>query len=276
MCERTRRERNKEFRIEKWCRGSERFQRILRPGSLAIGIVVLLYGAEQLVKGSSFPNKHTWSAGEPGGWIFLVTSIVVLLGYFFVTRAYARELKHGEQNTRLQAVCRDLTELIEGHTGIARNQLGAHVWTVAGPPSARYLRRRATFLVAPRSPTTITWLEGKGVMGACWADATNEKREPFVGNLATVEQLGPDESAFCKLPRETRFNMSWREFQNTRHYRAIWVCPLFRGRSGAAKFVGCVSLDVQADGRAEELERVIRENGEAIGRYKEVCESVLG
>ena len=98
MCERTRAERNEEFRIEKWCQAVERCQRVLRPGAITIGIVVLLYGAEQIAKGASFPSKHAWSAGQPAGWLFVVTSILVLSGYFLVTRAYARELKNGEQN----------------------------------------------------------------------------------------------------------------------------------------------------------------------------------
>jgi hypothetical protein len=235
----------------------------------------VLYGAEQVAKGSGFPDENTWSAGHLGAVVFVFTSVTVLAGYFLVTRGYAHELKQSSQSAPLQAVCRNLADMMQRHTGIPRDQLGAHVWTVSGPPTARYLRRRATFLVADRDPTMIAWREGKGAIGVCWSRATAGMLKPFVADVEALESLGPDQGSFCALAPVERFNLNWREFQMARQYRAIWVCPLFARSADTVRFVGCISVDVQADGQAQLLEQAIAENEDAIARFKDVCESVL-
>jgi hypothetical protein len=69
--------------------------------------------------------------------------------------------------------------------------------------------------------------------------------------------------------------MSWSEFQSTLHYRAVWACPLLVGRSTSPRFVGCISVDVQANDAAGALETTIANNEDKIALYTEICEGVL-
>lgn len=185
--------------------------------------------------------------------------------------AYSAALKRADHDARLAAVCRDLARIVVKHTSLTHDALGVHVWTVAGPPLARYLRRRTTFRPVGRQRLPITWRKGKGAIGLCWA-----RERGAVTDIDLLMRLAPDEQSFCKLPAEKRLGMTWDEFQRSADYRAIWTVELMTGPEGRQRFRGCLSVDVQTPGKADELKAAIRNHQDELNPVLDTCEAILG
>jgi len=234
-----------------------------------VGLLVVVYGAEQLARSENVPEGF-WKAGQIGRPIFVATAVAATAFSFIMATSYARTLKHAEQDARLGAVCRDVARVVVKHTSLSHEVLGVHVWTVAGPPLARYLRRRTTFRPLGRQKLAITWRKGKGAIGRCW---TTERAA--VVDIDALMRLAPDEEHFCKLPSPQRLGMTWDELQKAKHYRAIWTVPLMAGPEAGKRFRGCLSVDVQARGKADELKAAIAAHEDELNPVLDTCEAAL-
>lgn len=154
------------------------------------------------------------------------------------------------------------------HTSIPFDKLGVHVWVVRGFKGGRYLEKRATFVPEARRPTPITWRKRKGAIGLCW-----EKNRPLVADVHALEQLAAKKSEFCALPADTRFGLSWEEFENARHYRAVLAIPLRVPRLARFPVRGVACVDVRVDGKAHELDTLSERDD--FSAVLSVCEAVL-
>jgi hypothetical protein len=146
------------------------------------------------------------------------------------------------------------------------DKVGVHVWTVKGLKGFRYLVRRTTFVIKPRRRTAhhVIWCKGKGAVGIAWAED-----DGILANVENLEARAPTEAAFCAIDSRERFGLDWREFKRSKHYRAVLAVPLTtRGR-----VKGCLSVDLQVDGRAEDLERLAADD--QFNNVLRVCEAVL-
>ena len=133
-----------------------------------IGLVlVAATGALALAHSAEFPNEEDWSKGHPlplvqvGAGILLVLTQVVL-----VVKG-----RKGQRNRELEAACRQVAAYIDEHCpNLPLREVGVHIWTVAGPPCAKHLRRSGSFLLSgDRARSGIRWTKGKGVVGSAWA-----------------------------------------------------------------------------------------------------------
>jgi hypothetical protein len=250
-------------------RASSAIRRLLRPGAWATTAVVAGYGAAQLAKSENWPRESVWAAGTPWNFLLVGLGVAALIGYGLVTIGYARALRKADQDKELYKICRAVVPLLESQTTILHGKVGVHVWTVRGPRGLRHLERRAQFIPQERRTTSITWRKGKGAMGQCW-----DTDSPVVADVEALEALASDEAAFCQLPRAVRFGLTWQEFAESKHYRAILAIPLRTGPSGAHRFRGCLSVDVQENGKAAELDALVQSN--QFSYVLSICESVLG
>lgn len=253
-------------------------RRVLRPGSLATGAVVVAYGVLQLLASHEAPSKDAWETGETLWWLLIGTGVVALVGTFLVFAGYARLLKKLDQNDELYEGCRAVWRLAVDRLGIDMKKVGVHVWGVRGLPGCRYLERRATFVIEPRRATHVIWRKGKGAIGLAW-----DEDDALVANIEGLDQRldieGLDqrlddrarsEQAFCEIPKRERFGLSWREFRHARRYRAVLAVPLrVRG-----KVRGCLSVDVLVDGHANSLDTLLQDD--RLNAVLTVCEAVLG
>jgi len=234
-----------------------------------VGAAAALYTTCQLLKSQDVPSKAAWTGWTALNIALLATGVITLIGGFLVGWGYSRALRKSDQNAELDVACSDLWALIQRTTTIPWEHVGVHVWTVRGMKGMRHLQRRATFVVERRRATPVTWRKGKGAIGRCWAE-----EEALIADVAELEQRGPDRKTFCSLAREERFGLSWREFRVSRHYRAILAIPLRAGPPGALRVVGCLSVDVRADGHVDDLTRLLDDS--RFGAVLSVCEAVLG
>lgn len=269
LCKRSRRERWLELRIRVFALSRVAGSRLLRPGAKLTTVVVAIYGAATLANAKKWPEASSWTS--TGGTTVLVGSgIAAILGYCLVTLGYSRTLRRHEEDAKLSAACRSISRMIEASTGIDHRALGVHIWTTAGWRIAPHLARRVRYLPEDRQESGVTWVRGKGVIGGCWAD-----NSASVVNLRVLERLGPTKEAFCALAPRDRLNLTWEEFQRTSDYRTVCALPLRGGPEGAKRFVGCVSIDVSADGYVDPLRQTLVQDGDKLGRILTVCEALL-
>lgn len=130
--------------------------------------LVAVVGALALAHSADVPNSKAWSKGHPlppaqiaAGVLLVITQIVV------VVRA-----RKGRRNTELEDACRHVAGYIDEHCPeVHLREVGVHIWTVAGPPFARYLRRSGSFLLGgQRARSGIRWTKEKGAVGFAWAE----------------------------------------------------------------------------------------------------------
>ena len=243
--------------------------RLLKPGSVVALVAVTLTGIGAVLKEVDVPSASFWKSKELPGIALAAVAAISYLCYCLVILGYRRILKHSDENARLYATCRDVAALVERETELERELIGVHVWTVRGVRGLQRLERRATFLPVDRPRTAITWRRGKGVLGQCWL------REEWI--LADLEEMSRAESEgeFYAIPREDRFLFTWHEAKATQHYKAVLAWPLHGGPENAKRVIGCLSVDVQADGAVEELDRVWTSNRQDLDAHRAVCEAIL-
>jgi hypothetical protein len=243
---------------------------LLRPGVLGVALVGAVYAACQLAKSQDFPNAGFWSGGrKPLNVVLVVAGVITLIGGTLVLWGYNRVLKKRERERDLNDACKGAWHLAVRELNIPHTEmdkLGVNVWTVRGMKGARYLERRATFTLRPRSETRVLWRKGTGAIGTAWA-----LNEAIVANVENLDSLGPTEQIFRRLDRQTRYNLTWQEFRRANHYRAILAIPLETHRDHVA---GCLSIDIQLDGYAERLDTLSKLAD--IGKTRDICERAIG
>jgi hypothetical protein len=263
------RERANEFLIRRVVNTKERAGRLLKPGSVAVLIIVTITGIGVVLREAGLPKASWWNSESIPTYILAVLAALTYVGYCLVVIGYVRTLKRRDQNARLYTACRDVATLVHGETDIERENIGVHVWTVEGLPGIRRLERRATFLPLNRPPSPITWRKGKGVLGQVW------QRDEWI--LADLEAMAAarTETEFYAIPRENRFFFNWHDAKATRHYKAALVWPLHGGPENAPRVVGCLSVDVQEDGAVEALDVLWETCHVDLNAHIALCEEIL-
>lgn len=258
-----------EFLIRRVVNMKERLGRFLKPGSALVFGLVTLTGAGAVLREASIPNAGYWKSGSPASYILAVLAALTYIGYCLVVLGYLRTLRYRDQNARLYTTCRDVAALVERETTLDRNTIGVHVWTIEGLPGIRRLERRATFLPMNRPPSPITWRKGKGVLGQVW------QRDEWI--LADLEVLANarTEDEFYAIPRADRFYFTWHDARATQHYKAALVWPLHGGPENATRVVGCLSVDVQADGAVGALDALWETHRADLNAHIALCQGIL-
>jgi hypothetical protein len=248
---------------------SLRLQGLRRPGALFTSASVVVYSAVQIAKSEDYPKAALWKPGTFWSGVLVVAGVTAAVGYFAVTWAYARALRKSEQGNELGAACQEVAKLIVDETGVPHEAVGVHVWVVRGLPGARYLDRRAKFVVRRRAPSPVVWRKGKGAMGAAW-----RARDSVVADVEGLDAACPDEATFCARTRANRFGLTWMEFQETKHYRAILATPLRTGSGPLRRTTGVLSIDVTQDGAHRALRQL--SVSQEFRYVRGICEHALG
>lgn len=251
-------------------RASDAAAGLLRPGSLVILAAATAFAVGTLMKESEFPSASFWAPGEPAGLALLASGALTYAGYLLVLVGYRRTLGRSDEEAQLYRTCRDIAALVERETGLERDSVAVHVWTVRGLPGVRRLERRATFVPGDRQPTAIVWRKNKGVIGRCWAND-----EWILADLERLRAAASTPEGLAALDPAERFDFSWPEFRATEHYRAVLAWPLHGGPAAAPRVVGCLSIDVQQAGGAAELDRLRISHNAILSHHRAVCEAVL-
>lgn len=201
----------------------------------------------------------------------LLVSSGVITAFFgaLVLFGYSRMLRKNEEDADLEYACKGAWHLVVRELRIPREEMekiGVHVWSVRGIKGARFLERRAKFTLQPRRETRVLWRKGTGAIGVAW-----DLGEPIIANVENLDKLAPTEEEFCDLESAKRYGLMWREFQKSKHYRAILAIPL---ESRRGRVAGCLSIDLELDGYADRLDTLSKVD--QLSTIRDVCEEALG
>jgi hypothetical protein len=248
---------------------ARRARPLLRPGVLAVGVTGAIFSACQILRSQDQPSASAWRKDEPLNYVLVSSGVVTAICGALVLWGYSRLLKQREENEDLENACKGAWHLAVRELAIPGNRMekiGVHVWSVRGFKGARVLTRRAKFTLQPRKETRVLWRKGTGAIGTAW-----DRGEALIANIENLELLGPTEREFCELDPSTRYGLNWRQFQKSRHYRAILVIPL---ETQPDKVAGCLSIDIQLDGYADRLDTLTKVD--QLSTIRDICERALG
>jgi hypothetical protein len=233
---------------------------------IAAFVFLLLSGGLALAHSDEWPAGNAWSKGHP----LLLAQLVVFVLLGLTQLAILIAGRRGERDKGLEESCQLVAAYIDEQCAeVQLRNVGVHVWTVAGPPLARYLKRSSSFLLAgDRERSGITWVKGKGVVGAAWEDGTTVTRD-----IDAIRAKASSRATYEALLIEERMNLTWEEFRRTPYYRAVSAIPLYRRAGGGSQLRGVLAIDFLESGHFHEMQAAVEDP--AFASVIGFCESAL-
>ncbi len=233
---------------------------------IAAFVFLLLSGGLALAQSAEWPSMSAWSSGH----ILPVAqlSAFALLGLTQLAILIAG--RRARRDEDLEKACQLVAAYVDEHCpAVQLRNVGVHIWTTAGPPFAPYLKRSCSFLLAgDRERSGITWVKGKGVVGAAWEDAVTVTRD-----IDAIRAKVSTRAAYEALTSEETMNLTWEEFRRTPYYRAVSAIPLYRRAGGGSEPHGILAIDFLEPGHFDEMESAVTDP--AFASVIGFCESAL-
>lgn len=172
---------------------------------------------------------------------------------------YVGEYSDDRLRLQLAPFCRQLVDAASAASGIEAAHLGSAVWRVPRFGERDHLIKVSSFRGTFHVPSGVQWTRGKGVVGLCWAGPDRD----LVVDTTRYRELTED--TFEALTDQVRMGLSWEDWRATARLWSIWATAL----GDDSRFFGCLSVDCDMPGRAEDLkraaeDRTVREFVEAI------------
>jgi hypothetical protein len=233
---------------------------------IAAFVFLLLSGALALAHSDEWPSGGAWSKGHP----LLLAQLLVFVLLGLTQLAILIAGRRGEGDKGLEESCQLVAAYIDEHCpGVQLRNVGVHIWTMAGPPFARYLKRSSSFLLAgDRERSGITWVKGKGVVGAAWQEGTTVIRD-----IDGIRDKASSRTAYEALAMEETMNLTWEEFRRTPFYRAVSAIPLYRRAGAGSQLRGILAIDFLESGHFQEMRAAV--DDPAFASVIGFCESAL-
>jgi hypothetical protein len=233
---------------------------------VAVLAYALLAAALAFAHSSEWPSAADWSKGH--AWLiaqFVVFALLALTQLVVLVSA-----RRSQRSKKLEEACQLVAGYVDDHCPeVKLRHVGIHVWVVAGPPFARYLRRSGSFLLAgERERSGIVWVKGKGVVGEVW-----EEGVPVTRDIDAIRARAASRDAYESLGREDKMGLDWEEFNRTPAYRAVAGIPLYRRAGSGSGIRAVLAVDLLEPGHFRELESAVRDP--AFAYVIGVCESAL-
>jgi hypothetical protein len=231
---------------------------------VAAFVFLLLSGGLALAHSDEWPSGNAWSKGHP----LLLAQLLVLVLLGLTQLAILIAGRRAQRSEGREKACQLVAAYVDEHCPqVQLRNVGVHIWTVAGPPFARYLRRSGNFLLAgERERSGIVWVKGKGVVGATW-----EEGRPITRDIDAIREKAVSREAYEALGGEDTMGLNWEEFGRTPHYRVISGIPLYRRAGVGSSVCGVVAIDLLEPGHFQELQAAVEDP--AFAYVVGVCES---
>lgn len=233
---------------------------------IAAFVFLLLSGGLALAHSDEWPSAGAWSNGRP----LLLAQLLAFVLLGLTQLAILISGRRARRNEDLEKACQLVAAYLDEHCpGVQLRNVGVHIWTAAGPLFARYLRRSSSFLLAgDRERSGITWVKGKGAVGAAWEEGVTVTRD-----IDAIRAKAPSRAAYEALAIDQTMDLTWEEFRRTPYYRAVSAIPLYRRAGGGSQPRGILAIDFLEPGHFQEMESAVTDP--AFASVIGFCESAL-
>lgn len=238
-----------------------------RPGSIATGIVILVAGTLEGFDIAGVPKDNWWRSGLQKDVLFGMIAASSITS-FLVVIAFARVLTTLNDKERLTAMAQGAARVAQKKTKLGDADISVNIFRVQGPIGFRRLEPVARAAADP-SDTPILWTKDKGVIGYAWAN--NQRR---YADLEEFQNLLPDQATFCSLQPSDRFRFTWKEFEETRKYKAVLAIPIRPQHSTRYPVRGVLAISAHVSQTQAQLE-AIRDDPEFVVILN-TCRAILG
>jgi hypothetical protein len=136
------------IRLSTWVRRT--VAPLLRPGVFFVGLIGAVYAACQLARSQDIPSAAAWGRHEPLNILLVTSGVVPLIFGTLVLYGYSRILKRRQQDAELEPACKAHWNLAIQELRVPPGDVGkvaVYVWAVRGFKGAKYLDRRASFML---------------------------------------------------------------------------------------------------------------------------------
>jgi hypothetical protein len=278
----------REKRLRRWAAREDLRRRAFKPGAWVFVVAATATAVGLGLQVANVPdgwwgNRNAKTALD---YAVAVAGAAATMLSGLLAFAYA-QLRHARLvDRRLEELARSIAREVAVASSLPADHLSVHAWQLRDPrvwlfprwfprrPHARHLVRRAAFVPERREHEAIAFMEGMGVVGRCW-----ERRRDIVedlGDILNFVAANPSAEAYYReFDYDARYRLSFANLWNTRHFWAIWAYPIFLGPPPAKSFGGCVSVDFQCPGHADELRRLADNRTQELDSLLADCGALL-
>jgi hypothetical protein len=212
--------------------------------------------------GASFWQSHSWLLYAAGAVLAVNVFLPAVAKAWLEAFPPTAMLRNRQLQKVVNAGFLELWKLTKENTKesglpeIDIKYLGLHAYRIR----RRFCRRAMLERVADLrfripSPTGITWVKGKGVIGMCW------KHEQFaIGDTKKVYEQAKAISAdgWAKADEKITFGLTRRQFERTKDYGVVAAQPMFDWKN-ARSIVGCVAITAPSGSEAQLDSKSVKE-----------------
>jgi hypothetical protein len=195
------------------------------------------------------PSGEFWQTitGDRPYLLIILLSAVGIFGVLTPFEVATRRLRTHQQVTLQKQILTTFGQLLDLTKSIQPPVLlsdpALHIWRrhrSLRHPHGELLRVATYRLGSSPATRSLHPTRGVGVVGLCW-----EKDQEVKFDVADLAGRLTDEGSFARQRerhgRASVMGFSWAEFQRFKHRGAVFATPI---RNGRARFVGCLSFDV--------------------------------
>jgi hypothetical protein len=195
----------------------------------------LALGAARL----NFPNAKFWEGKTP--WLLValvITSLPSAVQTFFLERGERRRRKALEQEEKLRLILTASLVDLARNCGLDWESIGVRAFVTRKKKLRRiYQHKRIGFVKLNSGPASgIKWINGKGIVGQCWATSGKRQFENF-GRFA-----GHNNGTWMVLSPADRYELTFEELRLMRErYGVVAAVPMISGTD----YLGCITMDTE-------------------------------
>jgi hypothetical protein len=208
--------------------------KLIKSLALANAAAVLVIGAARIDRPAGFWLLHP-------NWVIaalMVTALIPALQVGIRERGERGRRTAVERERRIEAFLAASLIHVARRAGADWETTGIQAFLIRRDWRRSQQVRAGKMRLGPVPSSGITWTEGKGIIGRCWAT-----RAPQCADLEShfAPYLESTRAQWDALPVETRFGLTYEDFTRLRgKYGVVAAVPIIDARDS---YVGCITAD---------------------------------
>jgi hypothetical protein len=223
--------------------------------AVRIVVLVVIFGAS-IVVGLASADVWQLTTGQSAAAVVVLALAALVQGLYDLVTGLSAEQRLRYERWVSETLKGTLVQVVQA-SGLDWKDVGINAFLVRrrprwfGTPLLERVGRERIRNTPP--PSNVVWTKGKGVIGRCWATATDQGV-----NLTAL--FGPadglTEAEWLARSEEDRLGMTYADYQKTRYHGVVVATPIL---DRDAEVIGVVSADAPGDAFARLSNDEVRE-----------------